>query len=148
MQNRSLAGIEPDERLGQHVLDHDRERTFCNLVRHDLPVVEVHHRRQVQLLVVDLELGHVGHPLLVGLIRCEVALQAVRRRLGSRAFIGLVAFGANQRLQLHLDHQLLDCLVVDDEPLLAQFSGDPAIAIPTLVTVEDLADLRLQVAVC
>jgi len=37
--------------------------------------------------------------------------------------------------------------VVHDETLLAQFSGDTAIAISTLVTVEDLADLRSQVAV-
>jgi hypothetical protein len=41
----------------------------------------------------------------------------------------------------------LDRLVVDDETLLAQLSGDPSIAISAFVTVEDLADLRFQVAV-
>jgi transposase, IS5 family len=51
----------------------DMAKLFCDLVRDDLAVVQVHDRRQVELSVLDLELCHVGHPPFVGKIGREVA---------------------------------------------------------------------------
>jgi len=147
MQHRSFAWAEPIERLGEHALDHGRQRSLRDLVRDDLAVIQIHHRRQIQLSIVDLELRHVRHPFLVRLIGPEVTLQMVGCRLGNCSCKGLVAFGSNQRFQLHRNHQLLHGLVVDTRPLSFQLSSYSPIAVPAAVTIEDVADPGLQVAV-
>ena len=53
------------------------DRAPCHAVRDDLAVVEVHARRQIKLLPLHVELGDIGHPLLVGRLREEVALQDI-----------------------------------------------------------------------
>jgi len=53
------------------------DRTLCHAPGDDLAVVEIHTRRQIALVTIDLELGDIGCPLLVGHARAEVTLQHI-----------------------------------------------------------------------
>jgi hypothetical protein len=49
----------------KHLVDKLR-RAFGCLVGNDLSVVQIHHRREIQLLSGNIELGDVRYPFLIG----------------------------------------------------------------------------------
>ena len=147
MKHRSFAGTKPAKNLSEHLFNHGRQRALRDLVRNDRTVVQVHHRREVELSIVDLELSHVRHPFLVRLIGREITLQMVGCGLADRAREGLVTLGPNQRLQLHRDHQFLNRLVINRPAGPFQLDGYAAVSVPASVQIEDLADLGPQIAV-
>ena len=141
MQDRPVLWAEPSERLAQHRADHVEERPLGRCVRKDLAVEQVHDRRQVQLLSIDLELGNVSHPLLIGTRSIEVPLKQVWSNLPHLPAVRPVLLQADERLQLQLFHETLHCLVVDQVALLAQCRGDAPIAISAFVQIVDRLDL-------
>ena len=104
----------PRQRCLEHAGNQFEDRTPCHAVRDDLAVVQVHARRQVELVAIHIELGDIGCPLLVWRGRAEVALQNVRhvRIARARDMLGAL-LRPNQRAQSHLAHQTLHALVVD-----------------------------------
>jgi hypothetical protein len=71
------------------------------LISHDLTVVEVEHGREIELLALYVELGHVCNPPLIRPFCVELALQDVRRSGMNLAAIGAVFLGSYQRLKAH-----------------------------------------------
>ena len=126
------------ERAGNQLED----RTPCHAVRDDLAVVQVHAGRQVELVVIHLELGDVGHPLLIWRGRAEVALQNVGHvRIAHARYMPGALLRPNQCAQSHLLHQALHALVVDRfGHRIAQHGRDPPVAVAAFVLVIDSAD--------
>ncbi|MNE69206.1 hypothetical protein D3C87_1955170 [compost metagenome] len=61
----------------QHLTYQIEHGLTLDLISHDFAVVEVHDRRQVELHPLHLELGDVGHPLLVGPLGMELAIEVI-----------------------------------------------------------------------
>ncbi|RMO78503.1 hypothetical protein ALQ34_200100 [Pseudomonas syringae pv. maculicola] len=101
------------QRLVQHTGDQLKARPGRQFVRHDLTVVQVHHRREIQLSIGHFKLGHIGHPFLVRALRREIALQQIRCNFSDGALIGTVFFWSNNGAQTQFSHQFLHNLLVD-----------------------------------
>jgi hypothetical protein len=106
--------------------------------------VEVHDWRQVELLAGDIELSYVSRPLLVHALGVELALELVWCHASGLAFVGTVFLRPDQRFQSHLDHQPLDCLVIDRLSTPPDRSRHPTIAVTPLVFLEDRSNRHLQ----
>src|SRR3546814_20515101 len=73
-----LLGRDGPEDFLEHGANQVEHGSFAFLVGHNLTVVEIHHRRKVQLLAVDVELSHIGYPFLARTHRVELTIQQVR----------------------------------------------------------------------
>ena len=83
-------------------------------MRNDLAVVQIHAGTKVELLPLHIEFGDIGHPLLGGSRRVEVALQDIGYVHVVKTVATPVApLYANQRAQSHLLHKPQNALVVD-----------------------------------
>ena len=115
-------------------------------VADDPPAVEVHHRRQVELPVRELELRDVRDELPVRPLGREASRKQVRRYLADLSPVGAVRSSLLARLPLQGQpvHDSLDLLVVDPLPVSPQGRGDTADAVSSLVAGENSLYLRLQ----
>ncbi|MOA04241.1 hypothetical protein D3C78_1237850 [compost metagenome] len=66
------------------------------LVGDDFPVIQIHHRRKIELLLRHLELGYVTHPFLVGALRDEITLQQIHRYLADSTSVRPIFLGSHQ----------------------------------------------------
>src|SRR3546814_18060116 len=85
----------------EHGANQVEHGSFACLVGHNLTVVEIHHRRQVQLLAVDVELSHIGYPFLARTHRVELTIQQVRCHAPDLTTIGSIFLQAHQRPQAY-----------------------------------------------
>lgn len=100
--------------------------------RHDLVVVEVHHRRQVGLGPRHLELGDVGGELGHRGLGGEVAVEDVAGGLPPLAPVGVVPLAAYAAAKALLAHQLERGLPADGKPPLGP-EGHRHLAVPHAV---------------
>lgn len=113
-------------------------------VTDDLPVEQVHHRREIDLPVIDTELGHARNPLLVRAGGREVTLEQVRCDPPDLARERLVSLLPDGAAQPELVHQLQHRLLRNRPALAPQQAQNAAVTITTAVTIEQALDLDLQ----
>ena len=123
----------------QHRVDELGVRARADRPADDQAIEAIDHGRQVHLAGRDLELRDVGEPLLVRCTRAEVAVQEVvwcRTDLAHvRAVSPAFARGGDQALLLHqAPHDLLR----DGHALPGQRGLHPAVAVATIVALEDV----------
>lgn len=70
-------------------------------------------RREIHLPIFDLNLGHIGCPLLVRHIGMKVSVDYIRCNLAQFPFIRTVALLLSLGSEAHLNHQFLDGLVIN-----------------------------------
>ena len=107
----------------------------------NLPVEEVHDRREVELAVSDTELGHVRDPLLIRGGGLELPVQQVRRGSALFALIGVVALPPPDLAgQPECAHQLQHGLLREYPALLEQFRVDTAVPVPGVALLKDACE--------
>lgn len=114
------------------------------MIRHDLAVVQVQHRRQIQFFSGHLELGHVRYPFLVGPFGGELAFQFIRRDAAGLATIGLVLFHAHRAFQVQLVHQPSHHFTVNYLAGVAQGCGHSPVAVAPFMLALDALDQGFQ----
>lgn len=164
----SLVGVEygsPEvtmgrESLGKHPLLLVEVRAQRKVVGDDLAGVHVLDRGKVQLGPADVELAHVGGPLLVGPAAAEVGLvvdyaelvgvfhdDSVRRFIARSAGVGIVVNTFDGAAEAHFGHQTVDFAVFHPESLVLQHRGDLPSAISVAVFLTDCGNLLSKLLV-
>ena len=143
------------EGLPQHVDGLGEIGAPRHVERHDLSVVHVEYRGQIQFARGYVELGDVGRPFLVAGSRREIpfagrfALSPVDGLIEKEvlagpvlvAFVGVVLPLRRYAADPELRHDPPDLLVVDPVSAVGQLEKYPAIAVPPFVSAEDFLDL-------
>ena len=75
MKNQSRTVWDCVKSFLQHGSDHTEHRMLRDRAAYQILAAQIENRRQVQLLAEQGELGHVGDPFLVWLLRVEVPFQ-------------------------------------------------------------------------
>ncbi|MNP04037.1 hypothetical protein D3C76_959410 [compost metagenome] len=83
------------ERFAKHVPNQAIARAAGHFVGHDFAVVQIHHGRQIELLLSYFELGYVSHPLLVWALSDKISLQYIRCHFADGTSIGAIFLGAH-----------------------------------------------------
>src|SRR5690606_1550081 len=96
---------------------------------HDLPRVQVHHRRQVQPALVGADVGDVGDPDLVRRVRSEVAVQHIVDHADRATPMAGLAPVADLRAQPFGLHQPLYAVAAAGLARFAQVQRDLAVAV-------------------
>lgn len=142
MHHRGFARGQGADRLAERLVGERGGRRLGDRVGDDRAVEQVQHRREIDLAVRDLELGHVGHPLEVRRLGRELALQQVFGDLADLALVGGVpAAAADLADQVLLSHQLQHGLLCHLPPAAQQFGMDATVPVPAHGLGEDLVDL-------
>ncbi len=95
----------------------------------------------------DVELGHIGHPLLVGSICLELSVQNIGHLYIALSPPGAVLLGPNQRFEPQLLHQPLNALVVNLLTHIAQLICDAPVAVAPLVAIVNVTNTGLEPSV-
>ena len=127
--------------LFQHRCHHQQIWTFGQSVRHNIAAVQVHDRRQVQLLAKQPELRDIRCPFLVRLLCVEIPIQKILCHLAYFAFVRAVFLHPNTANKAQFLHQPLNRLVIDGEILVVKLVRDAPVAISSLVFMEQFCDL-------
>ena len=86
---------------------------FADGEGHNIPALEVENGAEIQLLTIAiLHFGHVGEPLLIGLLGSEISPQIVFRCYLRCGVLVSRMHAANDRLQLYKLCQMIEVLVV------------------------------------
>ncbi len=95
-------------------------------------------------------LRHISNELLVRPVSLEVPVKNVWRNLADGAFVRAVTFLAYLAFQAKLDHQSLNCLVIDAQSFVSQLKGHTPIAISAFALLENItyASLYRSILVC
>lgn len=86
--------LKPGQGLIQHLGDQLQNRAPCHLPGDDFTIGQVHHGREVPLLIVDFEFRHISHPFLIRLIGLKLALEQIRRNRPDRTRIRFIFLDA------------------------------------------------------
>ena len=126
MEQSSFGYLTIGERLLHHPSRLREIRMSRYVVSDDLPVVEIHHGREIDLSnASEVELCYIGYEHLVGNLYVEMTLQKVLGHIPDRSQVGTVLSYLLRplSLQTQLPHDLLNDLVVDTGAFRAQRGG-------------------------
>ncbi len=83
----------------------------------------------------DVDLCNIRRPFLIRTSCKEVSSQDVRSHLTNLSFIRVIVLFTSLGLQIHLPHELLDCLMIDDNSFVKQLGRDTTIAISAMICI-------------
>ena len=129
MQNQPRQVLIFPKSLLEHGGGHHKIRTVGNGIGDDLPIEHVHYRGKVYLSVTDAYLGNICRPFLIGPYSAEIPIQDIRCNSSDLTLVGMIVLLPAPGLQFHLLHELLHCLVVDNDPLISDLAADSPISI-------------------
>ena len=133
--------------LLQHRRHHQQVRALRQGIGYHIAAAQIHNRGQIQLLSEQAELCDVRCPLLVRLLSMEVTIQQIVCYLAHFTLVRTVFLHPDTADKTQFLHQSLHSLVVDGEILVVKLVRDAPVAIPSLVFVEYLGDLCLDIGV-
>ena len=97
----------------QHIRDLFEVRMAAQIVTDNFAIEQIKNWRQVELLVVHLELRNICDPFSIRLVCLEMPFQQIWCNLSDFTFVGIaLSFCANLTDQSQLFHEFLNSLVI------------------------------------
>ena len=129
----------------QHIHDLLKVRMAAQIVADNFAIEQIKNWRQVEFLVVYLELRNIRNPFTIWFVCFEVPFQQIWSHFANLTFVRIVFSSfTNMADQAQLFHKLLYRLVIDTNIVVMQFLCDSTVAVTLFVLVEDCNDLRFH----